>query len=389
LVKLSSRGLLDTLRRFKIAGDTNVPRQIGVIKNTHPSPSNTLITFSFLHQQFYLLFDEDLGDDVDKILSQIKHNKGSLDGQLIKNPSVDSIAYGLPFQGKTCYLFKAISSKVRLDSELANRYPETSRSTWQKYIEAGYVSVNGEIEKSVKKTVANIDSIAIQIPAATDFSGSKLPIVYLDDYVVVVDKPAGVLSHTKGALNDEFTVADFFRGYTTDNLDSNRPGIVHRLDRDTSGVMIGARDAQTAAYLQKQFAERKTKKTYLAILEGIPKLATARIDLPIARNPLKPSQFRVDTKGKSAITQYEVLATKDNYALVKLQPKTGRTHQLRVHMRYIGTPILGDRVYGHPSKRLYLHAQSLEVTLPNGERHVFTASIPSEFFEIFPEIKLS
>ena len=210
-------------------------------------------------------------------------------------------------------------------------------------------------------------------------------IIYLDDNVVVVNKPVGVLTHSKGALNDEFTVADFFRRYTTVGLDTNRPGIVHRLDRDTSGVIIGARNPEAAHLLQKQFADRKTKKTYIAVIDGHLKEQAAKIDLPIGRNPSAPSTFRVDARGKQATTEYKVLAANDTNSLVELKPATGRTHQLRVHMAYLNTPITGDRVYGKEADRLYLHALRLEITIPTSDRRVFEAPLPAEFTSKFDE----
>jgi 23S rRNA pseudouridine1911/1915/1917 synthase len=388
MVKVSSRDALDVLRRYKLAGDESVPRNIETIKTTHPQPINTLISFKFNKQQFYILFDDTAEDDVDYVMSQMKFVKNNIEGTLAINPKDDETTYAMPFKGKDCYLFVVISDKKRLDGELATRYPETSRSTWQKYIKAGYVSVNGVVATSSKQSVVDIDLIAINKPDATDFSKHELPIVYIDDNVIVINKPIGVLSHSKGAMNDEFTVADFFGRYSTYNSGTNRPGIVHRLDRDTSGIMIGARNLETATLLQKQFADRKTKKTYVAILNGIPKLDIANIDLPINRNPTKPSTFRVDSNGKSAITRYEVIDKDDKYALVKLQPRTGRTHQLRVHMGYINTPILGDRVYDKPADRLYLHAYSLEITIPNGVRQTFIAPVPLEFNKYFSNISL-
>ena len=149
--------------------------------------------------------------------------------------------------------------------------------------------------------------------------------------------------------------------------------------------MIGARNPETATLLQKQFADRKTKKTYVAVVDGIPKQMNAKIDLPIGRNPSAPSTFRVDAKGKSAITNYDVLDTTEKLSLVELRPYTGRTHQLRVHMSYLGTPIHGDRVYGKPADRLYLHAKELEVTIPTSERKTFTAPVPKEFLDLFPD----
>jgi len=388
MVKVSSRDLLGILRRFELADDDNVPRNIENVKITQPNPISTLVSFRFNKNLLYVLFDDAAEDDVDYIVNQIKSAKSTIKGELIKNPRDSITTYEMPYKGKGCYLFNAISDKRRLDGELAERYPNNSRSTWQKYIKAGYVSVNGNIVLSPKFDVTENDKIAINIPEASDYSKNELPIVYIDDNVIVINKPIGVLSHAKGVLNDEFTVADFFRRYSTYNKDTNRPGIIHRLDRDTSGIMIGARNAETANLLQKQFADRKTKKTYFAVVDGAPKLSKANIDLPILRNPSAPSTFKVDSNGKSAITKYEVLASNEKYSLVKLQPQTGRTHQLRVHMKYIGTPIHGDKVYGKAADRLYLHAHSLEITIPNGSRQIFTTPVPVEFTNLFPGIKL-
>jgi len=388
MVKVSSRDILDILRRFELAGDDNVPRNVENVKITHPNPISTLASFRFNKYQLYALFDDTAEDDVNYVISQIKTAKSTVQGELLKNPRDTTTTYAMPFKGKECYLFSVISEKHRLDSELATRYPSNSRSTWQKYIKSGFVSVNGTVITSSKYDVADIDQIAINIPETTDHSADELPIIYIDDNVVVVNKPVGVLSHAKGVMNEEFTVADFFRRYSTYNADTNRPGIIHRLDRDTSGVMIGVRNAETAELLQKQFADRRTKKTYFAVLDGVPKLGKANIDLPIGRNPSAPSTFRVDSKGKSAVTRYEVIASDDKHSLVKLQPQTGRTHQLRVHMKYIGTPIRGDKVYGKASDRLYLHAHSLEITIPSGNRTTFTAPVPSEFTDQFPGTKL-
>ena len=389
MVKVSSRDILDVLRRYELAGDDNVPRHIETVKTSHPNPINTLVSFNFAKHHFYILFDDTADDDIEYVIKQIKTKKPNLNGELLKNPTDSETTYAIPFHGKNCYLYSVISDKKRLDSELAKRYPETSRSTWQKHIKAGHVSVNGAIITSSKHDVTDVDSIAVNAPQTPDFSKNELPIIYIDDNVIVVNKPSGVLSHAKGALSDEFTVAEFFRRYTTYNLGTNRPGIVHRLDRDTSGVMIGARNPETATILQKQFADRKVKKVYYAILDGIPKLTKANIDLPIGRNPSAPSTFRVSSNGKSALTRYEIIASDTTrYCFVKLQPQTGRTHQLRVHMKYINTPILGDKVYGKPSKRLYLHATSLEITIPNGNRQIFTAPIPSDLTDYFPETTL-
>lgn len=268
---------------------------------------------------------------------------------------------------------------MRLDAYLAQYWPEYSRSTWQKYVKSGFVKVNGEIEKSVKRVLGEDDEVKADIPDLPTHDKETLAVIYKDENVIVINKPVGTLSHSKGALNNEFTVADFFKKVSKYHLDTNRPGIVHRLDRDTSGVMIGALNDEAAKKLQQQFSNRKVHKTYVAVVDGVPKMNEAIIDLPIGRNPKKPSQFRVDPNGKSAKTVYKVLASNEKHSLVELQPTTGRTHQLRVHMAHIGTPIHGDKVYGKSADRLYLHAAKLEITIPGGERMLFAADVPPEF----------
>ncbi|HEV7952213.1 MAG TPA: RluA family pseudouridine synthase [Candidatus Saccharimonadales bacterium] len=384
MVKVSSMDVISVLRRFQIASEENVPRQVEQVKITNTTPLSTLVTFRFLRHIYYILFDDEALDDPEYVLQQIRLIDENVEGEVLPNPQDHRTEYALPFKGKEAYVFIAKSAKRRLDSELADRHPGTSRSTWQKHIKAGHISVNGEVQLSPKVSVTDSDSIAIDTPDATDYSDHELPIIYLDDNIIVINKPIGVLTHAKGALNDEFTVGEFFRRYSTYNADTNRPGIVHRLDRDTSGIMIGARNEATATMLQKQFADRKTKKTYIAITVGVPKNDAARIDLPIGRNPGAPSTFRVDVKGKSAITDYKVLHATDELAMLELRPYTGRTHQLRVHTRYMNTPILGDRVYGVVADRLYLHAKQLEITIPVGDRRIFEAPLPPEFEKHFP-----
>lgn len=377
--------LLAILRKFQLAGELTKRKEITNIKEYSERQLSRLIKFTFARQTYFVLYDTSAGDDVQVVMDHIRLDVPDVEGALVRNPLEDTIkAYGMPHMGKDVYLLTKTISRARLDQELVRRYPEFSRSTVQKYIKAGHVEVNGTPAASAKQEVTENDEIALIPPQKIDTSAMELPIIFLDDNVIVVNKPAGVLTHSKGALNDEFTVADFFRRYTTNALNTSRPGVVHRLDRDTSGVIIGARNDETAALLKKQFADRTTKKQYSAVVDGIPKLDTAIIDLPIGRNPSAPSTFRVDPKGKPAITSYEVLKYNDKQSLLKLHPRTGRTHQLRVHVQYIGTPIAGDRVYGNAksASRLCLHAESLEITIPTSDRKVFTAPIPKEFEEM-------
>ena len=261
---------------------------------------------------------------------------------------------------------------------MAEHYPEYSRSTWQKYIKRGDVTINGEVIVSPKHNLNEDDHVAYAI-TTPEQTKIDIPVIYEDRNVLVIDKPAGILTHAKGVLTEEFSVADFVKPYLSYQTTSNRAGIVHRLDRDTSGVMILAKNETTAVMLQKQFASRKVKKSYEAIVKGELKHSEANIDLPIERNPKMPSQFRVGSGGKQASTHYKVLQHGKTCSLLELKPETGRTHQLRVHLSYINTPIVGDRIYGKKADRLYLHARSLEITIPTSQRKVFSSPRPGSF----------
>lgn len=268
----------------------------------------------------------------------------------------------------------------RLDTFLARKLPQESRSTWQKYCANNLVTVGRALQKASRKLQPGELVTAVE-PEAPDFAQRSLPVVYEDDDVLVINKPSGILTHAKGVLSDEFTVAEFVRPRTTDGPETNRPGIVHRLDRATSGLIIAAKTPEAKRWLQKQFAERKVKKSYTALVSGLPAQPSAMIDLPIGRNPKKPQTFRVDPNGKPAQTAYQIVQTYGNYTLLSLQPLTGRTHQLRVHLKHLGHPIVGDELYGRPAPglgRLFLHAASLELTTPSRQRKVWQAPLPPE-----------
>lgn len=358
------------------------------IKKRHlsqPSTHNFALSFELKKDHYIILRDNSAFDDLNYLENEInKLNDKKLKINLLKNNLSNLTTYALFYKGKEYYLAKLQKTTKRLDTYLYEHYKEISRSRWQKYIKDSRVSINGKTITTPSYEIDDKAIIDIKLPEEKKFEKEKLDILYLDDNVIVINKPAGILTHAKGADSDEFTVADFFKRYSTYALDTNRAGIVHRLDRDTSGVIIGARNNETANLLKKQFAKRLTKKTYIAITTGIPKLEKARIDLPIARNPKKPATFKVSSNGKVAITDYKVLKTNKNYALIELMPKTGRTHQLRVHLNYINCPILGDKVYGaKKADRMYLHAEKLEITIPNKGRMTFEAKLPKEFKDIF------
>ena len=321
----------------------------------------------------------------------LRQNYGELEGRIIENPQDDFASFAMPFEGKDIYLFRVIPSKIRLDVALKEKYPELSRASIQKYIKNGFVKVNNSPADKPRILVSREDKISLDIPEKSS-KQVNFPIIFEDKNVIVINKPQGILTHSKGVLNDEFTVADFFKTHGSNFANNtNRIGIVHRLDRETSGVIIGAKNESSAKKLQKQFSERTTKKTYFAIVKGSLNPKKALINLPIARNNSAPSTFIVSSKGKPAQTKYEVISENNRYSLVKLTPKTGRTHQLRVHMNYIGHPILGDKVYDKnitkdkSNERMFLHAESLEITIPpktsekDSQRKIFRATLPKEF----------
>ena len=257
--------------------------------------------------------------------------------------------------------------KVRLDVATFEQYPRYSRATIQKFIKNGQVTVNGDIVDKPNTLIDENSNIELTVVEAEE--GEKPPVIYEDDDVIVFNKPAGMLTVSKGEFNPEPTLEQFGE-------------IVHRLDRDTSGVIILAKNAKAKSFLQKQFQERKAHKTYYAVTVGHPKVDHAIINIPLTRNLKKPTTFMVANQGREAITEYRVIDQNEKYTLIELKPQTGRTHQLRIHLAHIGAPILGDPVYNPKSPkadRMYLHASILEITVPSGKRLTFTANLPEEF----------
>ena len=379
-MKILPRTVLKIARLYKLADD-NTPVKALRRLEIRTDESHVFAEFILNKQHFALLYGSIVDEEsIDELWTEKPDN-----AEILPNP-LDPEFIETPFQGKYVTMFRISPTKVRLDIYLSTKFDTTiSRSLWQKYIKAGYVSINNKVATTPKFEVDETDEIALNLPEKEQ-TDVDLPILYEDDDVIVVNKPSGLLTHAKGGLSDEPTVAEIIRPKTSFATDTDRPGIVHRLDRDTSGLLIIAKNPESAAHLQRQFAERTAKKTYIAIIDGKPKLNAAKIDLPIGRNPSVPSTFRIDPNGKPAQTTYHVLAKNNTQSLVELKPTTGRTHQLRVHLAHLNAPILGDRVYGKSSDcRMMLHAQKLEITLPSGERKVFEAIVPDEFKKFFPE----
>jgi 23S rRNA pseudouridine1911/1915/1917 synthase len=218
-----------------------------------------------------------------------------------------------------------------------------------------------------------------------------LDIVYEDERCVVINKAQGMVVHP-GHGNKQGTLANalYFRRLKKNkgHPEGIRTGIVHRLDKDTSGLIIAAYDDDAHAFLAGQFKDRKVIKKYAAIIHGTPKETQGRIETFIARDPKDRKRFTVSNTGKNAVTFYKVIKSLQNYSLVTLRPRTGRTHQLRVHLKQLGHPILGDPIYGYkdkifPGASLMLHSKTLAIVLPGEtERRVFTSVLPDRFFDI-------
>ncbi len=270
---------------------------------------------------------------------------------------------------------------VRVDVFLAKTFPKHTRSRWQHLVKSGKVRVNEQVP-SVAHKLKFGDSIVIDEPneAASDV---RLPLgsytIHEDEYIVVIDKPVGALSTPRSPYEQESSIQSSFDNKTTDPLG----GIVHRLDRATSGVMILAKDESTRIYIQKQFANRSIKKTYVALVSGRPKFEHFSIDKPIERNPKKPHLYKVGNSGKEATTNVRLLKQFTRTSLLELEPKTGRTHQLRVHLNSIQLPIVGDNMYGETkASRLMLHARSIAFSHPVRRSVEYAAEVPAEFKKI-------
>lgn len=275
---------------------------------------------------------------------------------------------------------------MRADIFVAANYAEFTRSSLEGLFDKNMVLVNGSPVKPSYRIKPGEKVVVDEELIRRQPEDIYLPVIYEDENVVVIDKPAGVLTHSKGALNQEATVASFIQSRLKDgSLNGNRAGIVHRLDRPTSGVIITGKTADAVRHLQKQFSQRKVKKVYIAVVDGAPEPQEAIIDAPLMRNPRRPQTFMVNEAGKPALTLYKVLKILEKngkkYSLLELKPRTGRTHQLRVHMAYIGHPITGDIVYGKGKGPMMLHAMSLELTLPGGERKIFESPLPDRIKE--------
>ncbi len=274
----------------------------------------------------------------------------------------------------------------RVDALIARRLPELSRSHVRKLIDAGLVTVGGRVPKPSEKPPLGA-RLRVEIPPPEEMTLEPeeipLTVIYQDADIIVVDKPPGLTvhpapGHPGGTLvNALLAAVPDLQGISG----TLRPGIVHRLDKDTSGLIVVAKNDRAMRALQAQLKERRVTKTYLALVEGVPELRQGQIEAPLGRHPKNRKKQAVVAGGREAITKYRVREVIGGRALLEVEPVTGRTHQIRVHLAAIGHPIVGDVVYGKRSDavgRQFLHAARLGFTMPGGREVEFESPLPPD-----------
>lgn len=294
-----------------------------------------------------------------------------------------------------------VEAADRLDRAIAARMPDLTRSAVQRLIEGGQVWVNGVPVRRPAHRVRPGDRITVHIPPPepTELVPEPIPldILYEDEDVLVIHKPAGMVVHP-GAGHARGTLIHAVLAHCPDLRGIGgvlRPGLVHRLDKETSGVLVVAKNERAYRFLQAQFKARTVWKVYEALVVGHPP-PEGLIEAPIARDPRYRKRMAVVPTGRPARTRYRVLRTYEGrwgrYARLEVYPETGRTHQIRVHLAYVGHPVVGDSVYGRrtplPCPRLFLHARSLTVRLPSHPNPVtFEAPLPPDLQEVLHRLE--
>lgn len=289
----------------------------------------------------------------------------------------------------------------RLDKFLVEKLADFSRSRIQNFIRDEHVLINQKTALKGGVLVEKGDFIQITIPPVMD-SGLipeeiPLDILFENEDLLVVNKPAGMVVHP-AAGHSTGTLVHAVLSHVPD-LEGvggeHRPGIVHRLDKDTSGIILIAKNDRTHRFLQDQFRVRSVHKTYYALTDGFPPTNVGRIEAPIGRDPSHRKQMAIVPiqRGREATTEYKVMEKFASHSLIAAHPHTGRTHQIRLHLAFIGCPIVGDRIYGHrkqslPANRQMLHAHQIEFTLPGESTpRSFTAPLPDDMNELIQKLK--
>ena len=297
-------------------------------------------------------------------------------------------------------IFTIEISDERLDKAISTHVPDLSRAVAQRLIKTGQVTVNGRPSKPSYRVQVG-DEVLVRVPAeipepvvAEDI---PLDIIYEDDVLLVVNKPAGMVVHPAYG-HSSGTLVNAVLGHCPQIADvggPDRAGVVHRLDKDTSGLIIVAKDDATRTALQRQFKRRQVAKTYLALVEDQVQPREGVVDAPVGRNKRQRKKMAVVRSGRDARTLYRVIEYFPNHTLLEVRPHTGRTHQVRVHMAWLGYPLVGDTVYGRRRQRLlrgrhFLHAARLRFTHPTtGEEIEFEAPLPPELAAVLKRLRKS
>lgn len=297
---------------------------------------------------------------------------------------------------------QAIASGQRLDTYLAEQLPELSRSRLQKLITEGHVQVNGQLRTAKKSPVQAGDWIAITLPPAEplDLQPEAIPldILYEDDALIVINKPAGMVVHPS-AGHSSGTLVNALLAHCTTLPGINgvqRPGIVHRLDKDTTGAIVVAKTELALNHLQAQFKTKTARRSYMAVVCGAPKTESGTVNASIGRHPVDRQKQAIvpeDKGGRPAVTHWAIKERLGNYTLLEFELETGRTHQIRVHTAHIGHPIVGDPIYGTGRKSIgvnlpgqALHAWRLRLQHPLSGDWLETIAPPPDSFTKLVEV---
>lgn len=289
----------------------------------------------------------------------------------------------------------------RLDKFLTGLLQEFSRSRIQGLIADGFVDVNGHAAKKAGQSLENGSNVTVRIPppAPTELVAEDIPldILFENEDLIVVNKPAGMVVHPS-AGHSSGTLVNAVLGYEPDIEGiggEERPGVVHRLDKETSGLILLAKNERSHRWLQDQFRLRKVDKTYLALVDGKPPTPSGRVETFIGRDPSHRKQMAIvsESRGREAISEYKTVEEFQGYTLLEFHPFTGRTHQIRLHCAFLKCPIAGDEIYGRKKStvkldRHFLHAYRLKIVLP-GEKgpRLFEAPLPEELDKVLVDLR--
>lgn len=297
--------------------------------------------------------------------------------------------------------FLVQAGEERLDKYLVSCLPEFSRSRLQGLIRDNQVLVDGQVVTKTSHILNRGQKVVVSIPEPEPVGlipeEIPLDVIFESDDLMIINKPAGMVVHPgAGHKTGTLVHAALAHAPELEGIGGElRPGVVHRLDKDTSGLILVAKNDRSHRWLQEQFRLRRVRKVYLALVDGTPPTPTGRIEAPIGRDPAHRRKMAVTTlqKGREAVTEYQTVETYAHHTLIEAHPLTGRTHQIRLHMAFLGCPIVADSLYGRrkpslPLERHFLHATRLTILLPGQmEEQTFTAPLPADLEKIIQQLR--